>query len=105
VQLAAAFPPASSLAGISITSTTPILPPISLSRAKVPANKLAGAKAAASCTHSKASLHGVQSFVARTLLLAFYVAHPRADVTCADNLRAAPENMTGNCSEKQSGVY
>ena len=54
VQLAAAFLPASSLAGISTPASVCIRIP-SL-QPRVPASELAGEKAAASCTHSKASL-------------------------------------------------
>jgi hypothetical protein len=56
VQLAAAFLRASLLAGTSNTSAIRSSFSNSLPRAQVPASKLAGAKAAASCTHSKASL-------------------------------------------------
>ncbi len=48
------FPPASCLAGISTPASISIRIPSP--QARVPASELAGAKAAASCTHSKASL-------------------------------------------------
>jgi len=54
-QLAAAFRPASSLAGKAALAGPGDVGTISV-MARLPASKLAGEKAAARCTHSKASL-------------------------------------------------